>query len=95
MLATVPVVEITDDADSLGGRRPDRERNAFRAADLRNMRAEFIVDLLVTAFAEEMEINFSKRGRVGRNVTVTSQSSITPKASMIWSMVNASSSSTR
>jgi hypothetical protein len=40
--------------------RPDGERDAFGATHFRDVRAELLVDLFVTAFAEEMEIDFAE-----------------------------------
>ena len=54
--APVPVVEVADDADAGRVRGPDREVNAFDAADRHRMRAELVVDAGVIAFAEEIEI---------------------------------------
>ena len=55
-----PVVEVTDDADAACVWRPDGERDAFGAAHFRDVRTELVIDLFVTALAEEMQINFTK-----------------------------------
>ena len=56
MHAPVPVVEVADDADAGRVRRPDREVDAFDAADRHRMGAELVVDAGVVAFAEEIEV---------------------------------------
>ena len=60
VVVAVPTVKVTDDADTTSLWRPDGERNAFGATHFRDVRAELLVDLFVTAFAEEMEIDFAE-----------------------------------
>jgi hypothetical protein len=56
---TVPTVEVTNDAHARSVWRPNREGDAFCATLLRDVRAEFFVDLFVATFAEEMQINLA------------------------------------
>src|SRR5215217_9310053 len=44
-------------------RRPDSKCDTFCAAYFGDVRAEFVIDLLVAPFAKEMEINFAQRWR--------------------------------
>src|SRR5215212_6669106 len=60
--ASVPTIEVANNTNGRGLRRPDSKSNAARAAQLRHVRAEFFVDLFVFAFAEEMEIEFAEYG---------------------------------
>lgn len=61
VLAPVPVVEIADDTHAGGLRRPNGERHTFRSTVFGYMRAKLFVDLFVTTFAEEMQIDIAKR----------------------------------
>ncbi len=61
--ASVPVVEIANYTDARSVRRPDGKCNTFGAADLRDVRAELLVDLFVASFAEEMKIDVAKSRR--------------------------------
>ena len=54
--ATVPVVEVADDADADGVGRPHRKVHAVGRADAHRMGAELFVDPRVIAFAEEIQI---------------------------------------
>ena len=56
MDAAVPAVEVADDADARGVRRPDREVHAGGAAERHRVRAELVVDAGVLAFAEQIEV---------------------------------------
>ncbi len=58
--ASVPTVEVTDNADTRRLWRPNSERDAFLSAHRRNVRAEFFVDFFVAPFAEEMKIDVAK-----------------------------------
>src|SRR3982074_601008 len=57
--AAIPMVEITDYADPLRVRRPDRKINAVVAADVSEMRAELFVDLPMLPFQKQMEIDLA------------------------------------
>src|SRR5438270_9674350 len=59
--ATVPAVEVADDADRARVRRPDRERGAGDAVDLAHVRAELLVQLFVAAFAGEVQVELAER----------------------------------
>ena len=56
MPATVPGIEIADDAHALGIRGPHSEVHAFDPADRTRMGAQFVVALPMLAFAEQMQI---------------------------------------
>src|SRR3954471_259896 len=58
--AAVPPVEVADDAHTRRMRRPNSKRDAFHAADLRHVRAELVVDLLVLAFGEKMKVQLAE-----------------------------------
>ena len=59
MVIAIPAVEVADDADAASLWGPDRERDAFRATDFRDVRAEFFIDLLVAALAEKMQVDLA------------------------------------
>lgn len=61
MNAPVPVIEVTNDADTRRMRRPHRKRDAFHGPDLRHVRAEFVVDLFVPALGEQMQVQLADR----------------------------------
>src|ERR1039457_2272831 len=52
----VPLIERPDDADAFGVGRPRRETRALCCAVARRVRAELLVDALVIALAEQIEI---------------------------------------
>src|SRR6185437_25631 len=56
----VPAIEVSDNADAICGRRPDGERDTALAFVRDRVRAEFVVDTQVFAFAEEMEIEIAE-----------------------------------
>src|SRR3712207_9065671 len=56
-------VEVAHDADRAGRRRPHRERRAGHALDLADVRAELRVQLLVAAFADQVEVDLAERRR--------------------------------
>ena len=56
MLRSVPAVEVADDADVIRIWRPDRERDATFAFVREAVSPELFIDVLVPAFAEQMEI---------------------------------------
>ena len=59
--APVPRVEVADDGDRARVRRPDGERRAGDAVDLAHVRAELLVQLLVTALHCEVEVEVAER----------------------------------
>ncbi len=61
MTAAVPIIEIADDADALGVRRPDGETGSGEAIDDAQLRAEFVIDAALIALAEEIQIRFAER----------------------------------
>ena len=64
--ACVPVVEIADNADRPGMWRPDGETHAFSVLIPANMGTQHVVYVPVTAFAEEMKVEFAERWAVHR-----------------------------
>ena len=60
---SVPVVEVTDHTDARGVRRPNSKCDSFSATYLGDVRAEFLIDLLVATFAKEMKIDLAKQWR--------------------------------
>jgi len=58
--ASVPPVEVADDADARRVGRPDSEVHAVHAPPLEQVRAELVVDARVAAFAEEVEIEIGE-----------------------------------
>ena len=68
METPVPVVEIADDADALGVRRPDGETRAGNAVNHAQLRAELLVNFPLVALAEEEQIRFAQRRQKGKRV---------------------------
>ena len=64
MAAAVPLVEVADDAQSLGIRRPHRKTDALNTRMLDHARAELLIEPEVGAFTEEMQIKICKNGRI-------------------------------
>ena len=60
MATPIPTVEVSDNTDAIRVRRPDSKRHSFCAADFSDVRAELLVDLLVSPLAEEMQIDFTE-----------------------------------
>src|SRR5205823_1228644 len=52
----VPAVEVADDVDALGVRRPDRVERAGDAVHRAGVRSELLVETVVRAFVEEVEV---------------------------------------
>ena len=63
MDASVPRIEVADDAEAARIGRPDRERHSGDTAQLARMRAEHLVGPLVLEFAEQMEVEVAERGQ--------------------------------
>ena len=66
--APVPVVEVADDADAVGGRRPDGERDAAHVAEVADVRAQLLVDVPVAALVEEVLVERAEGGHEGVGV---------------------------
>ena len=66
-LVAVPVVELTDQADALGIRRPHRERDAVDDAvgrgEAARMRAKNLPQSLVATLGEQVQIDLAERGQ--------------------------------
>ncbi len=60
---TVPVVEAADYRDAAGARGPDGEAHTPDAFERHRMRAEFVVDVVVIALSEEIQVLLSQRRR--------------------------------
>ena len=58
--AAVPIVEVADDADRPRRRSPDREGRPGDAVDLAHVRAEPLVQLLVTAFGRKVQVDLAE-----------------------------------
>ena len=75
-LVAVPVVELADQADALGVRRPHRERHpvdhAVGRGEAARMRAEDLPQSFVAALGEQVQVDLAERGqeavRVGDGV---------------------------
>ncbi|MCU0314733.1 MAG: hypothetical protein MUC84_11820 [Solirubrobacteraceae bacterium] len=59
--ARVPAVEVARDADRTCRRRPDGERHAGHAVVLDRVRAELLVELLVTPLARQVQVELAER----------------------------------
>ena len=68
MDAAVPAVEIADDADAQRVGRPDGEMHAGDSGNFAEMRAELVVILEMSAFAEEVKIVIGENGRESEGV---------------------------
>src|SRR5271157_1849450 len=60
--AAVPLVEISDDTDTLGIRSPHRKRYAFRTCVLDQARAELFVQPEVSAFPNQVQVKIGENG---------------------------------
>lgn len=67
MRAAVPSIEVAHDADAARAGRPDREVDAGDAFESDDMRAEFIVSVVVAPLPHKVEIEFGENAgeRVG------------------------------
>ena len=63
MPASVPVIEIADNTDAKSIRRPYREMHTADAQDTINMRTQFVIQALVRALTDQMQIQFAEMGR--------------------------------
>ena len=59
----IPVIEIADHADAARVRRQHHEGDALDAVERHRMRAELVIDALMGAFAEQIEIEVAQHGR--------------------------------
>ncbi len=57
----VPAVEVADDGDALGVRGPDGEIGAGFAVDGDEMRAKLVVETVVAALVEEVEVHVGEQ----------------------------------
>ena len=64
----VPIVEIADDADALGIRRPDGEARAGHAVNHAQLRAELLENFPLVALAEQEQIRFAQRRQKGKGI---------------------------
>lgn len=60
MDAAVPAIEVTDDTDPFGAGSPDGEMNAANAFKGDEMRAKFLIGVVVAALAHEIEVKLSE-----------------------------------
>ena len=63
MAATVPGIEIADDADALGVRRPDGEGDAVDAIDLARVCAKPFKRAQMGAFGQQPNVDFTQHRR--------------------------------
>src|SRR5204862_8030367 len=68
MDASVPAVEIADDADAFCRRRPDSEIDSGNSIDGLQVRAEFFVGIVVAAFGHEVQVEITELKREGIRV---------------------------
>ena len=68
--AAIPAVKVADDADALGAGGPNGEMNAANAFERFEVRAHFIVGVVVAAFAHEVKIELAEE--IGESVGVAS-----------------------
>src|SRR5207249_5702332 len=68
MDADVPAVEVANDADALCAGSPDREVNAPNAFKCYDVSAEFLVSVVMAAFAHEVEVEFAQHN--GKSIRV-------------------------
>ena len=66
MVASIPVIEVADERDAHGRRRPDRERHALHPAEVAHVRSEFLVHPVLVALVEEVKVLLAQ----GRQETV-------------------------
>src|SRR4051812_25077184 len=63
MAASVPKIEVADDADPLRVRRKHHESDAVDAIQGHGVRAEFVIEALVGAFTEEIKVEVAQHRR--------------------------------
>jgi hypothetical protein len=61
MACAVPGVEIADDRDAFGVRRPDCKPDASGVIDLHDLRAERVSELEVPSFVEQMQVDIAEQ----------------------------------
>lgn len=77
MDAAVPAIEVADDADATSAGRPDGEVHAGDTIDGFDVGAELFVGVVVTAFAHEVEVEFSEEKREGVGVEIFGDFAVT------------------
>ena len=63
LITPVPVVEVADNRHAARRRRPHCKRHAMHAIDRAHVRAKFLVDEVVRALVEQMQIEIAERGK--------------------------------
>ena len=63
MDAAVPAIEVTNNADALGARGPNGKVNAANAFEGEEMRAEFLVRVVMASLAHEIQIKLCENTR--------------------------------
>ena len=66
--AAIPVVEIPHHADALGIGGPDREMRAAHPAQFEDVGAEFFIDLVMSAFVEEIDVHLPQHRTEGIDI---------------------------
>jgi hypothetical protein len=55
----MPSIEVSDEAYSIGIRGPDGERDSVHTVQREHVSAKLFIDPFMTAFAEQVEIDFA------------------------------------
>lgn len=61
MITTVPAVEIADNGNPRGRRRPNREGHAMDTAKIAHVRTELVIDAVLVALIEQVQVLFADR----------------------------------
>ncbi len=80
MVAAVPAVEVADDRDAGRGGRPDRERHARHAAQVAQVGAELVVDPVLVALVEEVEVLVAQRRQEAVGVAELPDPPVAPRS---------------
>ncbi len=71
MKAAIPAVEIADDTDALGARRPNGERKAFDPLVLQEMGPHLFMELLMVPFPQEIKVHFPQGRPKGVGIPIS------------------------
>ena len=74
--AAVPAVEVADNGDAVGVGRPDGEADAARTIDGDAVRAHHLIDLVVFAGVEEIDVHLADGGEEGIGIADTERGSV-------------------
>lgn len=76
MLSSIPLIKISNNADALRIRCPDRETCSRHAVNLSNVRAEFFVDAPFITRSEQIQILFAERRKKGIRIARLPESAV-------------------